>query len=145
MTKRILRRLAAPVLISAFFLNAGFVAPSQAGEKSVASGQFTGVGSHAGAGTATVTVGDDGKRRLNFADFSVTRGPDLYVYLVAHENANDSKSVKNADTQNLGALTAAAGDQAYELPSGVNLEEYRSVVIWCRQFGVNFAVAPLKP
>ncbi len=36
------------------------------------------------------------------------------------------------------------GDQNYDLPDDLDLNVYRSVVIWCKRFGVNFAVAPLK-
>ena len=35
------------------------------------------------------------------------------------------------------------GDQNYELPAEIDLNKYRSVTIWCRRFGVNFATAPL--
>jgi hypothetical protein len=31
------------------------------------------------------------------------------------------------------------------VPTDTDLSKYRSITIWCRRFGVNFATAPLKP
>jgi hypothetical protein len=33
--------------------------------------------------------------------------------------------------------------QNYEIPRDVDLERFRSAVVWCERFGVGFAVAPL--
>ena len=35
------------------------------------------------------------------------------------------------------------GDQNYDIPADVELHNYKNVTIWCRRFGVNFAIAPL--
>jgi hypothetical protein len=43
----------------------------------------------------------------------------------------------------LGRLKATDGAFNYEIPSAINLTDVKSVVVWCRQFGVLFAVAPL--
>jgi hypothetical protein len=44
---------------------------------------------------------------------------------------------------NLGTLRATDGNFNYEVPDGTDLSAFRSVVIWCRQFDVTFAVANL--
>jgi hypothetical protein len=72
----------------------------------------------------------------------VDNGPDLKVYLSpepssAEEGAFDDGSVS------LGDLKGNIGDQNYEIPRGVDLERFRSAVVWCERFGVGFAVAPL--
>ena len=77
---------------------------------------------------------------LTLTNFEVDNGPDLRVYLVAGP-ARDESGVD--DFEDLGALKGNQGNQQYELPSGVDLERYSTVVIWCRAFSVNFARAPL--
>jgi hypothetical protein len=41
----------------------------------------------------------------------------------------------------LGALKGNIGDQNYAIPRAVDLSAYRSVVVWCKRFGVPFAAA----
>ena len=44
----------------------------------------------------------------------------------------------------LGKLKGNVGNQNYEIPAGTELNDYRSVVIWCELFDVLFSPAPLK-
>jgi len=44
----------------------------------------------------------------------------------------------------LGALKATNGSFNYELPSGTQLADYKSVVVWCRAFTVLFTWADLR-
>lgn len=99
---------------------------------------------HPAKGTATVYKLPDGKHILSFTDFEVSNGPDVVVYLSSLEDANDNDTVKNSKFITLGSIKGNIGDQNYELPDDLDLNEYNSVVIWCKRFGVNFAVAPLK-
>jgi hypothetical protein len=111
-------------------------------QSTLAQGRFHSV-AHESKGTATIHQLADGKRLLRFTDFETSNGPAVYVYLVAAKDAQDSDTVKNAETVNLGALKGNKGDQNYELPADVNLAKYQAVTIWCQRFGVNFATAPL--
>jgi electron transfer DM13 len=43
----------------------------------------------------------------------------------------------------LGDLKGNIGSQNYAIPAAVHLDRYRSVVVWCRRFGVPFAAAAL--
>jgi hypothetical protein len=99
---------------------------------------------HPAKGTATVYILPDGKRTLRFTDFEVSNGPDVVVYISAIDDANDNDTVKNSKFISLGSIKGNIGDQNYELPDDLDLNVYRSVVIWCKRFSVNFAVAPLK-
>ena len=45
----------------------------------------------------------------------------------------------------LGALKATNGSFNYELPATVDVEIYRSVVVWCRAFRVLITWADLGP
>jgi hypothetical protein len=68
----------------------------------------------------------------------------LDVYLSGAVNPRDSKSVSSAAYVNVGALQKISGDQTYAIPASVNLAEYKSVVIWCTEFSVNFISAALQ-
>ena len=108
----------------------------------LAQGRFHGV-AHETEGVATAYSSPGGKRVLRLTQFETTNGPDLHAYLVAATDAKDNQTVKRVGFVTLGRLKGNIGDQNYELPEEVDLAKYRSVVIWCRRFGVNFGTAPL--
>ena len=111
--------------------------------KTIIKGTFHGV-AHDAKGKAEVLELPDGKKILRFTDFEVSNGPDVVVYLSSVNDANDNDTVKNSDFVLLGQLKGNIGDQNYEIPGDLDLSKYNSAVIWCRRFGVNFAVAPLE-
>jgi hypothetical protein len=49
----------------------------------------------------------------------------------------------NGDFVSLGDLKGNIGDQNYEIPTDVDLEEFSTVEIWCERFGVGFGSATL--
>jgi hypothetical protein len=106
----------------------------------VARGSFVPV-AHSAAGVATAIRTAAGARVLTLTNFEVDNGPDLRVYLVAGP-ARDESEVD--DFEDLGALKGNKGNQQYDIPRGVDLGRYSTVVIWCRAFSVNFARAPLR-
>ena len=118
-------------------------ATTNVSETTLASGNFHDV-AHKGAGLASIYQLADGKRILRFTNFETSNGPDVHVYLVAANDATDSDSVKKAGFVEIGSLKGNIGDQNYELPSSIDLTQYRAVTIWCKRFGVNFATAPLS-
>ena len=93
---------------------------------------------HFGRGTARLFATADGVF-VRFENFAVRNGPDLYVYLSPSSNGYAGKG-----NLELGRLKASEGNQNYRLPAGTDPATYRSVVIWCKQFAVQFAVATLK-
>ncbi len=107
-------------------------------------GNFHGV-AHETKGVATIHQLSDGKRVLRFTEFETSNGPDVQVYLVAADDANDNETVTKAGFVHIGPLKGNIGDQNYDVPSDVDLSKYRAVTIWCRRFGVNFGTAPLAP
>jgi hypothetical protein len=82
---------------------------------------------------------------LRFSAFETSNGPDVHVYLVAANDAQDDETVKKAGFVDLGSIKGNIGDQNYELPTDIDLAKYRAVTVWCKRFGVNFATAPLLP
>lgn len=109
--------------------------------RTLARGAFRGL-AHAASGTALL-IDVDGKRYLRFEDLSVDNGPDLKVYL-SPEQASSDEGAFDDRIVNLGELKGNIGDQNYALPPEIDLERYRSAVVWCERFGVGFAVAPLS-
>jgi hypothetical protein len=111
-----------------------------------ASGQFRDAdAAHRGKGTAQVFATDAGSQVLRFTGFEATNGPDLKVWLVKAPAIRSSADVKASAWLSLGPLKGNIGDQNYVIPAGTKLSEYKSVVIWCEQFGVLFAAADLLP
>jgi hypothetical protein len=107
------------------------------------SGQFRSL-AHETVGNAAVhELG--GRKILRLTGFSTSNGPDVRVFLVAANDAPDNETVTKAGFVELGKLKGTQGDQNYDIPSGVDLDKYRAVTIWCHRFSVNFGTAPLTP
>ena len=104
------------------------------------SGTFVGAGRKSVSGAAHI-FSYQGKRYL-FLDqaFQSGQGPDLFVLL--HKQA-EPKSYRRSNYRSVGRLQKLSGKQWYEIPAGVNLDEAKSVVVWCRQFNVTFGFAKL--
>ncbi|MFA7295885.1 MAG: DM13 domain-containing protein [Dehalococcoidia bacterium] len=123
--------------------SAGAAAPSTpAGAKVLSSGRFTGY-AHETDGTATVYE-VDGKRVLRLSDFRTSNGPDVKIAFVAAADVKDDATVKSAGYVNIAPMKGNVGDQNYELPADLDLSKYRTVVVWCERFAVNFGAAPLR-
>ena len=110
----------------------------------IARGSFGSVDSiHRGQGTASVLRLTDGTRVLRFEEFSVTNGPDLFVYLSGNTEPRTSAELHDVHAFEVAALKGNVGDQNYALPADLDLQDFKSVVIYCRRFSVVFSSAPL--
>jgi hypothetical protein len=78
------------------------------------------------------------------SDFEVGPGPKYHVYLVPKETIRQSSDVKDTMFVDLGRLRSFKGSQRFEIPDGVDLKQYSSVVIWCETFSVLISPADLK-
>ncbi len=102
-----------------------------------AEGQLTGAENHQASGTVHILSGE-GKRQVHFTpDFSVEKGPDVYVTL-----ANGTKPVEGSSVV-VAKLTRFSGEQSFELPATVELGKYSHLVLWCRKYSVAMAAAKL--
>jgi hypothetical protein len=81
---------------------------------------------------------------LRLENFATDNGPDLFVWLSSAPDANDAQAILNSQYVSLGRLKGNQGNQNYELPADLDLDNVHSVTIWCRQFSVNFTTAPLE-
>ena len=77
-------------------------------------------------------------------DFEVGPGPAFHVYLVPKASIRSTSDVKDLMFVDLGGLRAFKGSQRYPIPTGVNLKDYQSVIIWCERFGVLISPADLR-
>lgn len=93
---------------------------------------------HFGRGTAQLVATTEGRHVLRLEQFSVRNGPDLFVYLSPRTDGYGEGAL------NLGALKATDGSFNYDIPGGTDVARFKSAIIWCRQFSVLFAVAPLS-
>ena len=78
-------------------------------------------------------------------NFEVGPGPKYHVYLVPEAEVTPDTDVAATMFVDLGRLRAFKGSQNYDIPEGVDLGKYPSVVIWCEQFGVLISPAKLRP
>ncbi len=102
------------------------------------SGKFEGADDfHFGRGRASLIETAPGTWIVRFENFSVRNGPDLFVYLSPDADGYVKGSLE------LGRLEATDGNFNTDVPAGSDVSDVKSVVIWCKQFAVQFAVAAL--
>jgi hypothetical protein len=77
-------------------------------------------------------------------DFEVGPGPKYHVYLVPKAGVREN-DVAQTMFVDLGRLRSFKGSQRYEIPAGVDLAKYPSLVIWCEAFSVLISPADLRP
>ena len=81
------------------------------------------------------------KHQVMLVDFKTDSGPDLHVYLVKNDMGDASK---DDSFLNLGKLASNSGTMNIDIPAGTNLDDYKSVSIWCKAFNVNFGSAKIN-
>ncbi len=79
-----------------------------------------------------------------------TAGPDLVVILhrladVIGSTTPPAFAINEGDYVLLAPLTNFTGAQRYAIPDDLNLADFKSAAIWCRQFNATFGAATLKP
>lgn len=79
----------------------------------------------------------NGTYTLVFDDkFTVSNGPDLYVYV--------SKEQQPSQFISLGKLKSVNGGQTYTFTGSVNFDEYKYAVVHCQQYNHLFSYALLE-
>ena len=78
-----------------------------------------------------------------------TNGPDLVVILHRSDDVIGSTNppafpINEGDYVFLADLKSYSGSQSYEIPDSLNLDDFKSVAIWCRSFNATFGAATLK-
>ena len=100
-------------------------------------GTFAGADGHKASGAVHLVASGTGHLLHFTPDFSVERGPDVYVTL--------TDSTRRVTSQSLvvGKLTRFSGEQTHDLPAGAELGRYTHVVLWCKKYDVRMGEAAL--
>lgn len=111
------------------------LSPAAFAAEKLGMGSFTGKSRHVASGT--VTIVDEGNRTLLVLgnDFRFDGAPDPKVAL--------GRDGYDADTL-LAPLASNSGSQTYVLPASIDASAYNEVWIWCEEFNVPLAMAPLN-
>jgi len=99
---------------------------------------------HTGTGAVTIIELEDGTRILRFEDLDVLNGPDLRVILSPSALVEDDGAYDDGAFVDLGPLKGNKGNQNYEIPAEIDLDDFATVAIWCRRFNVSFNAAPIR-
>ncbi|MGI9041109.1 MAG: DM13 domain-containing protein [Gemmatimonadales bacterium] len=111
---------------------------SMAVDEPMAQGKLSSVGDHKASGTVHI-LNAEGKRQVHFtSDFSIEKGPDVYVLLTNGPKPVHGRSVTVAK------LSRFAGEQSFEIPANTDLANYSHIVLWCRKYSVSMGQAELQ-
>lgn len=91
-------------------------------------------GAHDVQGKALL-IEQNGKHILRFENFNTINGPDLYIYLSTGLGLQANSFI------DLGRIKATRGNVNYALDDSVDITKYRTVMVWCKAFGVLFSSA----
>ncbi len=89
-------------------------------------------------------LNENGKRYIEFdRSFKTDSGPDLFVILYRNSTV-PVYGVKEQDYAQVARLQKINGTQRYAIPENVQLADFKSVAVWCKQFNATFGFAPLS-
>jgi hypothetical protein len=81
---------------------------------------------------------------IQFKNVTIADGPDLYVYLSKKSSYSGTQD-DPGDYKDLGRLRAQSGSFEVEVNKKINtINNYHSVLIWCKAFSVVFTYATLE-
>lgn len=77
----------------------------------------------------------DGKTFIVFSDdFRTKNGPDLKIFLSKQSVSNATGRNATDDAILVSVLESNKGGQSYELPAGVNIADFNSILVHCEAF-----------
>lgn len=85
----------------------------------------------------------DGKKVLTLKGFKTSSAPDLKIFLSPRASGQLNGKNATAGSLRIAKLKSTNGDQRYVLPAGVDLSQYKSVVIHCEQYSKLWGVGTL--
>lgn len=79
----------------------------------------------------------DGRTFIVFSDdFRAANGPDLKIFLSPQSIADATGKNAVSGSLNIGELKKTKGTQEYEVPAGVSLSDYGSILVHCEAYSV---------
>lgn len=101
---------------------------------------------HETSGRVVVLELPDKSRVLRLENLDTSNGPDVEVWITdapVIAGSNGWHVFDDGEYVELGDLKGNHGNQNYEVPASVDLEDLNSVSLWCDRFNVSFAAAQL--
>ncbi len=117
--------------------------PTEVAPPEIARGEFVSQ-EHDTSGVAQILRGPDGSLTLRLEGFETSNGPDLHVWLSDRAAGGSWFKYDEGERIELGELKANKGNHNYAIPAGADLEDIKSVVIWCKRFKVSFGSAAIE-
>lgn len=100
---------------------------------------------HYGQGSVEILRDAAGAHEVHLKpDFKVGPGPRFHVYLVDKADVTTNDHFEQSKVTDLGMLRSFEGSQIFKIPAGHDLTTAKSVVVWCKEFGVLISPATLK-
>lgn len=96
-------------------------------------GMLSGFEGHHASGKVSIAKNEKGDLVLTLTGIKIDKVPDGRVYL-----AKEGDYTKGIE---IGLLKKFTGTVEFPIPAGTNLDEYDSVVIWCKKFNVGIGRA----
>lgn len=104
-------------------------------EVEIKSAEIIGTSGHRASGVVRI-IPDGDDTYIRYENFKTINGPDIYVYL--------AKDLEAKEYVNLGKVKATEGNVNYKIPTGVDTQDYKYVIVWCKAFGVLFNYADIS-
>lgn len=106
------------------------------------SGEWTKKSFKSSGAWSIYTDGDKTFVKLS-ADFRTRNAPDLKIFLspLPASKTNGRNATKGSVL--IAPLSSNAGEQVYEIPAGVNLADFKSILIHCEQYSKLWSAADL--
>lgn len=76
-------------------------------------------------------------------DFRAAKGPDLKIFLSPKSISDVTGKTAIDGSVNIGELKSTKGTQEYEIPAGIDLADYASVLVHCEAYAVLWGGADL--
>lgn len=130
------RQFASVALGAAAALTLGSNAAVAGGAKRT--GTLSGRKGYAATGTVQIETVDGKSKVILGSDYSFTGNPpDIKIGFGSGEKYAKGSKIHDA-------LTVKSGEATFEVPDGIDVSEYDELYIYCEQFSVILAVAPLS-
>lgn len=100
---------------------------------------------HYGQGSVEILRDPVGAHEVHLKpDFKVGPGPRFHVYLADRADITTDEHFEQSKVTDLGMIRSFEGSQIFPIPAGTDISTVKSVVIWCKEFGVLISPATLR-
>jgi hypothetical protein len=97
-----------------------------------------------GQGTARIYERGDGTRAIRLEDFFVTINSDLEIRLSTLAAPKSTDEIANSPFKVVAPLKATVGNMNYDVPRDVDVNQFKSIVIWCEITRNAYAAATIQ-